>query len=409
MAQSEFNFTKHALERLPCPAPGKRAYHYDSKTSGLGLSVTSSGTKTFIVYRWIKGTGPERITLKRFPDMTIEQARNEAARINGAIATGNNPAEDLRIRKGEWSFGKLFREYLEGHAKLHTKTWQEAEANFRRYMEDWENRRLSQIHAVEIQKWHAKLGKQRGPYAANRALELLRAAINWAIKNKRIDRTVLEDAENPAKDVTPFKERSRSRFLLAEELPRFFNAVRDEPNAAIRDFVLISLLTGARKTNVLEMRWADVNLDQRTWHIPETKNGEAQTIPLTAEAVEILTTRHAAKTNGYVFPGEGKSGRLREPKKGWNRIRARAGLQDVRLHDLRRTMGSWQAATGTSLVVIGKSLGHKDVSTTAIYARLDLDPVRQAMQTATSAMLTAGGVPAKAEVKHLPSSRRRVK
>ena len=133
MAQSTLNFTKTALQALPPAEPGKRAYHYDDKTPGLGLSVTGAGTKSFIVYRWIKGKGPERITLGRFPAMTVEQARQEAAKINGAIAAGKNPANDIRIRRREWRLGSLFREYLDGHAKVHTKTWQEAEANFKRY------------------------------------------------------------------------------------------------------------------------------------------------------------------------------------------------------------------------------------------------------------------------------------
>ena len=94
----------------------------------------------------------------------------------------------------------------------------------------------------------------------------------------------------------------------------------------------------------------------------------------------------------WVFPSYGKTGHLVEPKKAWNRLLDRAEISDLRIHDLRRTLGSWQAATGASLPVIGKSLGHKNQATTAIYARLDLDPVRQAVNTATAAMLAAGGL-----------------
>jgi integrase len=215
----------------------------------------------------------------------VEQARKEAAKINGAIAHGKNPADDIRARRGDWSVKQLFGDYLENHAKLHTKTWVETDANFRRYLEPFAARKVSQLRAVEIQRWHAKLGEERGRYAANRAVELLRAIINWGLKTRRVDRTRLEGAENPAKDIAPFQERARERFLQADELPRFFKAVADEPNDAVRDYVLLSLLTGARKRNVLAMRWDAVNLEQATWHIPETKNGEALTIPLTPEAV----------------------------------------------------------------------------------------------------------------------------
>lgn len=120
------------------------------------------------------------------------------------------------------------------------------------------------------------------------------------------------------------------------------------------------------------------------------ENNDPQTVTLSAESVEIL---HARKSDGeFVFPGIGKHGHLVEPKKGWLRILARAGISDLRVHDLRRTLGSWQAKTGASLVIIGKSLNHKNVQTTAIYARLDSDPVRESVARATSAMLTAGGL-----------------
>jgi integrase len=441
---SKFNFTQRVLNALPAPAAGKRAYHYDDKTPALGIAVTDAGTKSFIHYRWIKGRGPERITLGRYPAMTIEQARKEAAKINGQIAQGKNPADDLRLRRGEWTFQHLFQEYLDQHAKIHTKTWAETEANFRRYLEPFGQKRISQLHMVEIQRWHAKLGKERGRYAANRALELMRAVINWGLKTRRVDRMRLEAAENPAQHIAPFQEKSRTRFLQADELPRFFRAVADEPNDAVRDYVLLSLLTGARKRNMLAMRWEEVHFEQATWHIPETKNGEALTIPLTNEAVAILKARHARRGGDYVFPGTGRFGHLQEPKKGWRRMLrraelyrlldtiatarrwtaqqladatrealegegaaieryladalklkldvSRAALQDLRIHDLRRTLGSWQAATGASLSVIGKSLGHKDMASTVVYARLDLDPVRQSMERATGAMFSAAGI-----------------
>src|SRR5439155_7000503 len=188
------------------------------------------------------------------------------------------------------------------------------------------------------------------------------------------------------------KKRSRDRFLQSDELPRFLQALAAEPNDVVRDYVMLSLLTGARRDNVLSMRWKEVSLPRAEWRIPLTKDGTPQTIPLMAEAVIILERRkQAAAVNGiFVFPGAGKTGHLVEPKGGWRRILSRAGIEDLRIHDLRRSLGSWQAKTGASLAIIGKSLNHKNTQTTAIYARLDLDPVRDAMERATNAMLAAG-------------------
>ena len=119
------------------------------------------------------------------------------------------------------------------------------------------------------------------------------------------------------------------------------------------------------------------------------------TVVLCPEAVAILERRRQAIVNPYVFPGRGKTGHLMEPKLAWERLLARAGIADLRIHDLRRTLGSWQAAAGSSLQVIGKSLGHARPETTAIYARLQLEPVRQSVNAAAAAIAAAG----KAEVK----------
>ena len=135
------------------------------------------------------------------------------------------------------------------------------------------------------------------------------------------------------------------------------------------------------------MRWQDINFHRATWKIPETKNGMSHLIPLSHQALSILQERYEAKHNEWVFPSQtSKSGHLEEPKSAWKRILQRANLEDLRLHDLRRTLGSWQAATGANSYIIGKSLGHKTQQATAIYARLNIDPVRESVEKATQAM-----------------------
>ena len=244
-----------------------------------------------------------------------------------------------------------------------------------------------------MDRLHKKIGRENGVVTANIALKLLHVMFNKAINEWRI-----WSGENPAHGIKKFPEQSRDRFLQSDELPRFFQAVAEEPNETIRDYVLISLLTGARRTNVLEMRWQDVNFERAEWRIGMTKNGTPQTVTLSPEALDVLRNRKPQEEAVFVFPGIGKQGHLAEPKKGWTRILERAGIADLRIHDLRRTLGSWQAKTGASMVIIGKSLNHKSQSTTAIYARLDLDPVRQSVNTATSAMMAAAGVKQTAEV-----------
>jgi integrase len=396
--ENKINFTKAIIDALPMPEAGKRDTFHDKETSGLQLRITSTGVKTFSVYRRIKGGNPERITLGRYPDMKIEQARREALRIAVDISDGKNPAEVKRGRKEELTFSELFAEYLERHAKPKKKTWFEDQAQFRLYIEKpLGKKKLSIIDRKSIAHIHGSITKAGYAPTANRVKALLSSVFGWAISAGLSE-------SNPVIGVKSNKENQRDRFLQSDELPRFFQAVAKEENETIRDYVLLSLLTGARRSNVLAMRWQDISFERAEWRIEETKNGTPQTVALSPEAIEILHARKSSDGGVFVFPGNGKSGHLEEPRKGWQRILERAGIEDLRIHDLRRTMGSWQAKTGASLTIIGKSLNHKNQTTTAIYARLDLDPVRDSVNKATSAMMQAAGLKKNSEVMDLKKS-----
>lgn len=387
---NKIKFTKENLDALPSPDSGKRDIYHDTKTSGLQLRVT--GVKTFFVNRRIKGGDPERITLGRYPEMTIEQARRKTMEILHDIAEGKNPAEVKRGKKAELTFADLFTEYLERHSKPNKRTWREDESKYKTYLErPLGRKKLSAIDRRDIALIHSSITKAGHDITANRVLALLSSAFGWAISAGLWEL-------NPAIGIKRNKEKSRDRFIQGDELPRFFQAVAKEENETIRDYILMSLLTGARRSNVLAMRWQDISFNRHEWRIEETKNGTPQTVALSPEAIEILQNRKPSNDAVFVFPGSGKAGHLMEPKKGWKRILERAGIDNLRIHDLRRTLGSWQAKTGASLAIIGKSLNHKNQNTTAIYARLDLDPVRDSVNKATSAMMMAAGLKDNAEV-----------
>ena len=302
MPQKQLNFTKKALLSVPIADAGKRDYYRDTKTRGLVLAVTHAGTKSFQVYRWVEGR-PERITVGRFPDLTVEQARGFADKINAEIATGHNPNDSRRQIRAEMTVAELFSVYLQTHAKVLKKSWQEDQGQYNRHLTRWARRRLSQIRGTDVQALHQKIGREKGLYAANRLLSLLHAMFNKAIQWGW-------DGANPASGIQKFKEHSRERFLEAHELPRFFKALAEEPNHTIRDYVLISLLTGARKSNVLAMKWDDISLESAVWSIPDTKNGSPHRIPLSKPALDILTARKQGSDSEFVFPGIGRSRHL---------------------------------------------------------------------------------------------------
>ncbi len=371
-------FTKNALEKLPAPTEG-RTYFYDTKTPALALCVTANDVRTFYVYKRVNGT-PKRIKLGRFPEITLEQARKKAAKLTGEIAEGRDPTADKKFI----TCGELFEAWVT-HAKSHKRTWGEDQRLINKFLSPWKPRRITAVTRADVQRLHSQIGTDNGPYQANRVLSLIRA-IWYRAPNYGVH------VENPAVGIQKFKEESRDRFLQADELPRFFAALADEPDETLRDFFLIALLVGARRGNIQCMRFDELSFDPPTWRIPQTKSGLAVYVHLPPAAVEILARRHAdyAHRSPYVFPSRSKTGHLVEPKAAWKRIITRAGIANLRIHDLRRTLGSWQAMNGASLPIIGKSLGHRSTASTSVYARLTLEPVVESVNAATTAMIQAG-------------------
>jgi integrase len=355
--------------------------------NGLHLAVTNQGHKTFYIRRLVNGKN-EKHRVGPFPDLSVEQARDKAARFAGAIAFGDNPAEQRRLLRGEMSLGELFQDYLDRHLIKSRKSSAETQKCFVRYFGDWRERKLSAITQADVERRHADLAKDRGFYSANRAHELLRAMYNKA----KIWR--LYQGVNPAIGITPFEEYSRERSLQADEFERFFAALETEEET-FRDFVMLTLLTGARKSNVLSMRWENLNLRSGNWTIPseQSKNNQSQFIVLTDAELEILTRRERSefKNDTFVFPSNSKQGHLTDVKHSWASFLERAKIKDLHIHDLRRSLASWMASTGANVAVIRSALHHKDLKTTlTVYARANRHAELAARQLAHKTMLELG-------------------
>lgn len=322
-----------------------------------------------------------------YPELSIEQARKQASIINAEIAQGVDPQAARRAIRDETIFNGLFTSYLETYAKPHKRTWPEDQRMFNKYLKQWHARPISKISRADIASLHARVGKNNGQYQANRILGLLSALFNFAISRDWLK-------ENPCKNIKKFKELTRDRFLDGIELKRFFLALANEKNTTWRDFFIVCLLSGARRGNVASMQWDHVDLVRGIWRISdaESKNKEPLICVLPLPVIDILKSRNES-TNGSRFVFESKdnqTGHIVSPGRAWARILKSANIENLHIHDLRRTLGSWQAASGASLPIIGKSLGHKSQQATAIYARLDIDPVRNSVENAARAMLAAG-------------------
>ena len=389
------NFTDKFLRKSIHRGTSKRTIIHDSKQGGLTLHISSTGVKTFWFQRWSKQLN-KAITksIGKYPSVSITQARSQAAQWLMETNHGIDIAEAAKERQQEDTFSGLFTQWLEIHAKPHKKSWVDDAQRYNLYIhKQLGAKRISWFTSDKIRKWHFSITqklKQRpgrkSPQAtvsqstANRALALLSTTFNQ----------MLPDTPNPCKGVKKFRETSRDRFLQPSELERFFKALNDRYTPEyLKDYLMLSLLTGARRANILGMQWKDINLDRQVWKIPaqESKNGETMTVPLVVQAREILKQRAKDTTSPFVFPGKGRTGHITEPKKAWASLLQRAELEDIRIHDLRRTMGSYQTMSGASTAIVGKTLGHKSQQSTAVYARLNLDPVRKSMEDAVDLMM----------------------
>jgi integrase len=378
-----FVFTIAKIRDLAAP-PAGRFWVYDAKQPALCLAVTHKGLKTFYVYKRI-GAKPTRISVGRFPEIDVDAARERAAKMLVKIYEGADPADERRQLRRSQTLGELWQHYCDHWTAVRGRasTIKTEKNRWKACLEDWKDRRLNTIKPSDVAAKHAELGRHHGHVQANRAVQLLRRLFNYAVDNVGID------LANPVK-VTFFREVQRERFLQPDELPRFFAALDDEPDD-MQSFFLLCLFTGARKGNVESMAWQDVDLAGEKWTIPAAsfKTGRPMTVPLAPEALAILNRRRQAAFSPFVFPGAGKTGHIVEEKRAWKEILARSGIRGLTIHDLRRTLGSWQAGLGASLPIIGRSLGHKRPETTAIYARLNLDPVRTSVNAATAAIVEA--------------------
>jgi integrase len=375
------NFTVTSLAAVTCPPDRDRMYVYDARTTGLACMVTANGSRAFYFVRKLAG----RMVRTRIGgrEMTIEQARLAVARMNGDIALGNDPSAGKRAVRQSATLQELFDRWEAEHAKvrLAPRTQVTDKGRFDTCFEDWKNRRILSINESDVRAIHAKLGKERGHVTANRAVQVLRKLYNFA----RV-------GHNPASKATKmFPERSRERFILPAEMPALFKAIDDDQtNPLIRDFLYLCLFTGARRSNVEAMRDEEIDFERGVWTIPaeKTKAHLPIHVPLVPQALEIIN-RRKGHASGFILPGYGVTGHLVEAKATWKDVLTRAGLKDLRIHDLRRSLGSYQAALGSSLPVIGASLGHSNLAATAIYSRLHLEPVRQSVLGAANAISAA--------------------
>ncbi len=407
----------------------------DGVVKGLGLRIYPSGKKSFVLSYRARGSKRLMVLGNFGADLTLDQARTRARKYLVAVRDGTNPLEEKRAAGRGKTFGDLVNDYLERHVEAGggLKTADQIKRRLKRHLPaPWMSRNADAIEGWEVEDLYIRIGKTR-PYEANRLVELLRSMYRQAARWKYIDPA----APNPAVGFKKFTEHKRKRWLTPEELPALATAIDAETNIYVRAALWLYLLTGVRKSELLQARWNDVDWDRGTLKLADTKSGEEQQAALSGAALAILQSIPRLDRNPHILPGSLAERHLVNIGRPWRRVRERAtiilwsehndptisglvkrltgedgqmpavadvqaaasqqgielpvGTLDVRLHDLRRTVGSWLSQHGADLNLVKDALRHASISTTLIYARLGADPAREAMEDHGRRILEAAG------------------
>jgi integrase len=365
--------TKRLVEAVAPPQSGELNL-WDSEVPGFGLRVRTGGRRVYVVEYRNRERRKRRMTLGPHGRLTVDAARKKARQAMAAVGRGEDPADAQLAERAAPTLTELAKRYLEEHARPKKKPASvEADARILRLyvLPALGRRKVNALGLREVAELHHAMRDK--PIQANRTLALLSKmfglAERWGFR---------PPSSNPCRGVDHFPERPRERFLSATELARLGAVLSEEEQA--QPFVVLAIrlmvLSGARRDEVLTLRWSEVNFERACLALPDSKTG-AKLVPLGPAALALLSDAPRLEGNPYVIPGHRTGGRLVGLQKPWARIRARAGLADLRLHDLRHTFASYGAAAGLGLPVLGAILGHRSHATTARYTHFADDP-RQA-------------------------------
>ena len=405
MAMAAMRLTKRAVDGL---APSNRELRvYDADLSGFGVRVMPSGFKSWFVEYRPKGGGglvpTKRMTLGETTKLTADEARNAARDVLATVRLGGDPAGERRKSREMPTLAQLLEQFLAD--EVEPKRKRTTASTYRHYVRNIivpaiGTTKANALTKADVNRLHRKVGREH-PTTANRVLAVLSSAYGFGASHI----SGFPEGMNPTRGVEKFSEESRERFLSSDELQRLGAALREaetvgfpwrvdegKPTAkhlaaperrrtvlspAVVAALRLLLFTGCRLREILHLRWADVDFERGMLFLPDSKTGRRAVI-LNAPALAVLDS--LPRLGSFVIAGEAPNKPRSDLKRPWQAVAKHAGLEGLRIHDLRHSFASIGAGSGMGLPIVGKLLGHAQARTTSRYAHLDNDPLRRATE-----------------------------
>lgn len=392
MAKITVAFTKKAIEALPPSVKSGYTYYSHPSIPGLKVGVTQTGAKTFLIRKTINGR-LENIVLGIYNSKTFtpDNAIKKSQEMFGLINAGVNPNEQKHILSKDITVEDLTERYLNANEttrgqKTKPKTSDDKKYLLRKHLKPLFKRKVSSITQNDLKRLHTEIS-QTAPISANRVITWFSAMFTWAINHG------LSSGKNPAEKF-PLQntEKKRDRFLNTEELSSFIEQLDHLP-LTYKTLFNILLFTGIRKSNVFSLKWEYIDFKTSLLILPDTKNNTPFIKKLNSELQDLLSQlQEEQKKNKifceWVFPTDRKSkiGHIQDVKHAFKTLLKKAGISNLTIHDLRRTFASYMAMSGSSQFVLSQALGHKDLRSVAVYARLTQEAVNIATEEGVSLM-----------------------
>ena len=370
----KLDLTQAFVKKTKVPESLNSIDHYDERMPGLLLKVLPSGRKTY----YIRYKNPKKVNCQRkignAEILSLSQARALARRKLAEVAMGEDPFKDAPLNLSPTLEAFAENDYIP-YVKTYKKSWEMDISRIRNHllpyfgtmrMKDIEKRDVVQLINDQLPDYK--------PGSINRVIILLRYMFNLAIKWE-----VEGVFRNPTAGIPLLKENNQvERFLSVEEAKALLIAIKASKNPMLQHIVSMLILTGARKREVLDAKWEDFDMERTSWRIPNTKAGKARIVPLSDTATALLMKLRKKKRSPYAFANPITLKPYKSIYYSWHTARKEAGLDDVRIHDLRHSFASFLVNAGRSLYEVQTLLGHTQIKTTQRYAHLSTTSLRAA-------------------------------